>query len=194
MEVQGVRYCQECGREILDDYGFCTACGWTYRAEPRSVSGSANVRTEQQSVPSQEETARIAYQAMHEAFYQQMMESNRKVTVFMLEIWIGMVFFMLSGLFAGSGPMFDTVKSIFGVGSDPMYETLIIGVSGAFAFVSAVLCSVKRHWSLALSACLISAIVTVALVFFNDMICIYFFFCGIITAIRVRNIRGAFSS
>ncbi len=195
MDNLGVRYCQECGREILDDYGFCTACGWTYRAEPRSVTGSANVRTDAPAyVPNNEEAARVAYQAMQEAFYQQMLESNRKLTVIFLEIWIGMVFFMLSGLFLRSGQFADTVHLIFGVGSNPMYETAIIGASGALATVSAVLCSVKKHWAVAFGSCIASASVTVLLLFFNDMICIYFFLCGILTALRVRNVRAAFTS
>lgn len=195
MDSFGVRYCQECGREIVDDFGFCTACGWTYRAEPKSVTGSANVRTEAvTATPDNEEAARAAYQAMQEAFYHQMLESNRKLTVIFLEIWVGMAFFMLSGLLFRSGQFFDTVHLIFGVGADPLLESLVIGISAILAIVSAVLCSVKRFWSVAFVACLGSAGATLALLFFNELICIYFFLCGILTALRVRNIRAAFES
>ena len=195
MEELGVRYCQECGREILEDYGFCPACGWAYRSEPRNVSGSANVRTEAPNpAPSNEEAARVAYQAMQEAFYQQMLESNRKITVLFLEIWIGMAFFMLSGLVVGSGAYYDSVHTIFGVGAEPAFESAILGVSAALAIISAVLCSVKRHWNVAFATCLGAAISTVALLFFNELICIYFFLCGILTALRVKNIRAVFKS
>ena len=194
MEDLGIRYCQECGREILDDYGFCTACGWTYRKEQKSVPGSANVRTDSAPVTDSAEAARIAYQAMQEAFHQQVLENNRKFTVYLLEIWIGMVFFMVTGLASGSGQMFDSVKLIFGVGNHAVYELAIIGTSGALAMVSAILCSVKRHWAVAFATCLASTVVTALLIFFDDRMCLYFFLCGLITSLRVRNIRMAFSS
>ena len=67
MEVKNVRFCQECGREILEDFGFCPACGAFYD-KPRESGpvGSANVRTEQTTGPSEteQEAARAALDGM----------------------------------------------------------------------------------------------------------------------------------
>lgn len=194
MDLPNVRYCLECGREITDDFGFCTACGAVYRNPVPAASGSANARPEspQQTRIEEENAARIAYQTYMEDFHRRVVENNLKMTVFMLEIWIAMAAFILAGLYSGVQQMEDLVMSAFGLGNHADVEGIIILVSAILAAVSASLCWSRRYYDIAFAACLVSALVTSALLYYGDRMSIYFLLCGLLTSFRIRSVRSAF--
>lgn len=194
MDIPNVRICLECGREITEDYGFCPACGAVYRRAAPAAEGSANERSvpQEQTRIEQEEAARIAYQTYMEDFHRQVLNNNLKMTVFMIEIWIGMAAFMIAGLLSGVESMQDTVRTIFGVGNNREIEAAVIASSALLAAVSASLCWMKKYWNIAFTTCLASALVTSVLIYYGDRMGIYFLLCGLLTTLRIKNIRAAF--
>lgn len=195
MEVQNIRFCQECGREILEDYGFCPACGAIYRKPVQNDQiGSANVRTESPVQPSEAEkdAARVEYQLYMNQLREQIYISNMKLTLVMLGIWIVLSAVLSFCLLSGPGAFLDWVRSTFAMGNSPMYEGAIIASSGIMALVSAVACYKRKFWNVAFYSCFTSTILTALLIFFDDRVCLYLFLCGLLASLRVKNLRPMF--
>ncbi len=193
MEAQNLRFCRECGREIVDDYGFCTACGAVYDRRAQGVpSGNANVRTETATGPTDEERAAQAYMVYMDDLRERMYISNLKLTVVMLAIWVALAAVIAAGLLTGFQPLMDFVRNSFNMGNNPLAEGTIIAASGVLALVSAHLCSQKKRWNVAFYTCFASTLLTAPLIVFDSRICIYFFLCGLLASLRVRNLRPIF--
>ncbi len=195
MEVQNMRFCRECGREILDDYGFCTACGAVYDIKCKAATAAnANVRTEQTTGPTDEEllARQQAYVVYMDDLRERMYVSNMKLTVLMLAIWVALAAAIAVSLFSGLEPLLYWVYISFNMGGSPMYEGAIVGASGVLALISVIMCHRKKHWSVAFYTCFASTLLSAFLLLFDDRICIYFFLCGLLASLRVRNLRPMF--
>ncbi len=194
MEVQNLRFCQECGREILDDYGFCPACGAFYDNRRKAEQlGSANVRTEPQTGPTEEqEAARIAYQTYMQQLSERIYINNMRLTLVMLVVWVALSFILAACLFSGNETLLSWVKASFVMGGSPVHEATILVFSGGLALISTVLCALRKYWYVAFYSCFASTLLSATLILFDDRICIYFFLCGLLASLRVRNLRPMF--
>lgn len=191
--------CPQCGNLIQEDYGFCVACGYQYKVEKTTDTGSANVRAENISStgpannpnsvsPEDVQRAQQAYAQYMDTYRRKVLESQRQMSILCLIIWIGMSFSF--GLLS-----FASFDIDYGnLGSDPVFEGTLFLISGLLAVVSTACIAIRKFWQISFFTCLASTFVTAGFFYLGETICIYFILCGLLTSFRVRNIRSTFSS
>ena len=194
MEASEGRYCIECGYQFFEDYGFCPRCGRQYRAEPRSTTGSANIRTDSQAEAQAEQIQRAqqAYAEMAQNLQQQILESNRSFTVFMLIIWVALSAILSVALLSVMGGYVETLNGILGLGKVVPFELALFVSSCAAAAVSLATLLKRRYFNVSFYSCLASTIIMGGLCGIGNLNGFYFLLCGFLCTLRLRAIRPVF--
>ena len=186
MEANEGRFCIECGYQFTEDYGFCPRCGCTYRSAP-STGGREDPREEQRRQYQQ------AYIDNLKAMQEQIMESNRSFTLFMLIIWVIMSGILAAMSFLLSEDIVQQYSGYAGLGKEALFEGAVLAASCAAAAVSAVTVSRKRMFNIALYSCVVSTVVTGFLFWVGDATAFYFLICGFLCCLRIRGIKPMFT-
>ncbi|MCQ2079477.1 MAG: hypothetical protein MJZ38_05430 [archaeon] len=191
------RICRQCGQPIMDDYGFCTACGYAYENPKKVSTDSGNVRTDsstQGPTPDEQARAQQAYLQFAQNMQRQMLENSCSMAVFMLCIWIVMGSLFAVMCFCLPEDLAEQYTGVVGLGRQMFFEGCVLIASVALAVVSMVLCRKRVQWKIATYSCLASAFTALLLLYVGDTTGIYFLLCGLLCTLRIRGIRPLFSS
>ncbi len=186
--------CTECGYLATENFGFCPKCGAQYRSSGSPFPTSAdNGGAGPSQNASMDQAAQDAYLNYVKTIQQQFLESGRTVTLAMLGIWIVIALSLSVTLFCLPADIVSQLGGYTGLGRQLTFEGCVLLASAAFAAVSLFFIYKRKNWSIAFYSCLCSTFVTVLLLFVNDYTGIYFMLCGLLTSLRVRNLKPLFS-
>ncbi len=194
MEESPSFICTECGYLAVENFGFCPRCGAKYHSPVSSGTTSVEndgVRPGQDA--SVDQATQDAYLNYVKTIQQQFLESGRTVTLAMLGIWIVIALSLSITLFCLPANIVSQLGDYTGLGRQLTFEGCVLLASAIFAAVSLFFIYKRKKWSIAFYSCLCSTFVTVLLLFVNDYTGIYFMLCGLLTSLRVRNLKPLFS-